>query len=214
MSPSVAANVTAGTSKKVPKDWPANVTFLSKLVFSKAVTGDMRSSLQAPSATVDMSTQGDVNMPAPVRIVAIKDIAHPANGQHGLFAAQQIPANSFILFYLGLVHAQDDADPDSNYDLSLDRELGLAIDATRTGNEARFINDFRGIGTGPNAEFRDVWINASNGMVEKRIAVFSLRAGKSGKKAKGIAKGDEILVSYGKGFWQERQNALGHDAEA
>jgi hypothetical protein len=42
--------------------------------------------------------------------------------------------------------------------------------------------------------------------VEKRVGVFVLSAGKSGKRAKGIGRGQEILVSYGKGFWTERQS--------
>jgi hypothetical protein len=33
-----------------------------------------------------------------------------------------------------------------------------------------------------------------------------LSAGKTGKRAKGIARGQEILISYGKGFWTERQS--------
>ncbi|KAK5003104.1 hypothetical protein LTR60_006918, partial [Cryomyces antarcticus] len=42
------------------------------------------------------------------------------------------------------------------------------------GNEARFINDDRGIKTaGPNAESRDVWVNVGNGKLERRIGVFA-----------------------------------------
>lgn len=72
------------------------------------------------------------------------------------------------------------------------------------GNEARFINDFRGIAPSANAEFRDVWVDVGKGYLEKRMALYVLTAGKSGKRAKGIGKGEEILVSYGKGFWAER----------
>ena len=39
------------------------------------------------------------------------------------------------------------------------------------------------------------------------VGVFVLSAGKSGKRAKGIGRGQEILVSYGKGFWAGRQSA-------
>ena len=96
-------------------------------------------------------------------------------------------------------------DSSSNYDLCLDRESGLSIDAAIMGNEARFINDYRGISdAGPNAEFRDCLVLTAPATCERRIGVFVLRAGKAGKKAKGIAKGEEILVSYGKGFWSNR----------
>ena len=77
----------------------------------------------------------------------------------------------------------------------------------------------------PNAEFRDVWFDwpARNGdgnpgmntvdskEVRRRkrrqkagmrgVAICVLPAGKSGKRKHGIKAGQEILVSYGKGFW-------------
>jgi len=36
-----------------------------------------------------------------------------------------------------------------------------------------------------------------------------LSAGKRGKRSKGIAKGEEIVVSYGKGFWHHRREEMG-----
>jgi hypothetical protein len=106
---------------------------------------------------------------------------------------------------LGYVHDQTDTDEASDYDLSLDRELGIGVDASKMGNEARFINDYRGVAAAPNAEFRDIHVDIGSGKVERRVGVFVLSAGKSGKRAKGIGRGQEILVSYGKGFWTERQ---------
>ena len=74
------------------------------------------------------------------------------------------------------------------------------------GNEARFINDYRGVrDAGPNAEFRDCWVRVGRGVVEKRVGVYVMSPGLSGKRAKGIAKGEEIVVSYGKGFWRARR---------
>ena len=74
------------------------------------------------------------------------------------------------------------------------------------GNEARFINDYRGVREdGPNAEFRDCWVEIGKSMLERRIGVFVLSSGKKGKREKGIGKGEEIVVSYGKGFWQHRR---------
>ena len=121
---------------------------------------------------------------------------------------QNLLPNTFILTYLGFVHGSVDTDPTSDYDLGLNAELGIAVDASGMGNETRFINDYRGVSTiGPNAEFRDVLVDLGHGMLERCVGVFVLSAGmvKSGKRAKGIAKGDEILVSYGKGFWNGRK---------
>jgi hypothetical protein len=77
------------------------------------------------------------------------------------------------------------------------------------GNEARFVNDYRGVpgreGKKANAEFRVVW-DARTG--EKCMAVFVLPAGKKAvgrARVVAIARGEEVLVSYGRGFWQGRR---------
>lgn len=70
------------------------------------------------------------------------------------------------------------------------------------GNEARFVNDYRGIrGEGPNAEFREVLFGSG----ERGMGVWVMGTGKKGGKGKaGIKKGEEIVVSYGRGFWKAR----------
>ncbi len=60
------------------------------------------------------------------------------------------------------------------------------------GNEARFINDYRGIKSKPNALFKEG--RKANG--ELRMSVWS--------DSEGIKKGEEILVSYGKSWWRAR----------
>jgi hypothetical protein len=210
----VAAQEIQRAAKTVqPKQWPAGIDYLTKPVYSKTISSaDLpRLNLKPVSIEAIPPSNGSCCL---VRITSITAPAHPAQGQYGLFAASRLSAGSFILFYLGFVHSESDADVTSDYDLSLDRELGIGVDATNMGNEARFINDYRGISSsGPNAEFKEVWIPVGKGEAEKRMAVYVLPAGKSGKRAKGIGKGEEILVSYGKGFWKER-NGDGHDDES
>ena len=201
----------------LPKNWPQGVTYLTKPSYSKAVlplldslippilgSSDTAAAALFTLSNIPPSSEAD----SKVKITHISDASHPANGQSGLFATRHLSPGSFILFYLGYVHGPDaDMDETSNYDLSLVRELGIGVDATHMGNEARFINDYRGVQdkTGPNAEFRDCWVEVSSkGKYERRIGVYVLNAGKSGKKSKGISKGEEILVSYGKGFWAHR----------
>lgn len=202
-----AAMSKARAARQLPKSWPEDVPYLTNPAYSKAVAPDvLRTTNPKLDLNADVTTVSHTNGPsAVVKIVEIKDPAHPASGQHGLFAAQHLCPDTFILFYLGHVHGSVDADPASDFDLSLDRELGIAVDASKMGNEARFINDFRGVAVSPNAEFRDIWVGIGKGLFEKRMAAYVLPAGKSGKRAKGIAKGEEILVSYGKGFWMERE---------
>lgn len=143
-----------------------------------------------------------------VNIRAIGNESHPAYRELGLFATGHLAPDAFIVLYLGLVHTNDphDTDETSNYDLSIDRDAGISVDASKMGTEARFINDYRGVREqGPNAEFRDVLMEYEHGTVENGIGVFVLSAGKAGKRKAGIRLDEEIVVSYGKGFWQERR---------
>lgn len=191
----------------LPKGWPGKTLYLHAPSISKQLNSDKSKTLVVPQKSLPLETKvyKSTGPYTNVKITPVSDPAHPAHGQHALLANQHLPPDSFILPYMGYVHDQTDTDEHSNYDLSLDRDLGIAVDATNMGNEARFINDYRGVSAHPNAEFRDIYCEIGRGAAEKRVGVFVLSAGKSGKRSKGIAKGQEILVSYGKGFWTERQ---------
>ncbi|KAF3035126.1 hypothetical protein E8E12_005720 [Didymella heteroderae] len=193
---------------RLPKDWPEDTKYLRAPSYSKKLIRDKLNTLLISKASLAsteqiMATRGPY---ANVKIIRISSASHPAQGQYGLYATEHLPPDSFILPYLGFVHDQTESDETSDYDLSLDRDLGIGVDASKMGNEARFINDYRGISTGPNAEFRDVMVDVGFGIVEKRMGVFVLSAGKSRKRAKGIGRNEEILVTYGKGFWTERKS--------
>jgi len=213
MAPKIALSTrdTKGTKSLsvgvVPKGWPSDISYIRRPVYSKSLTKEKIAALNSPNQASPGTVVRILPFPSScIRIAVISSLTHPASGQHGLFATQRLCPDSFIVPYLGYVHNKDDEDPASDYDLSLDRELGIGVDATKMGNEARFINDYRGVGPpGPNAEFREVWLDVGSGEPEKIMGVYVLSAGKSGKRAKGIAKGEEVLVSYGKGFWDERQ---------
>ena len=205
----------------LPLDWPKDVVFLRDHTFSDTVTAEMRSDLSRTtneSTTWSKVPSSSIQVPCVVatgRIIA--NPKHPACGQRGLFAAQQLEPDSFICLYLGHVHTNSlsDTDAHSDYDLSYDRELGLSIDAARSGNEARFANDYRGITDRANAEFRDCFVQVPSEKRiggtkwERRVGIFVLSAGKAGLRKKGIREGEEVLVSYGKGFWEGRKSLAG-----
>lgn len=77
-----------------------------------------------------------------------------------------------------------------------------------SGNEARFINDYRGVADRPNAEFREIWDDRRG---ERGMGVWVLGGGKG--REKGVRKGEEILVSYGRGFWDARKEVEGMEGE-
>lgn len=66
------------------------------------------------------------------------------------------------------------------------------MDAAKGGNEARFVNDYRGVGERANVEFENRRVGG-----QMRIAVMV--------GPREIKKGEELLVSYGKGFWDGRK---------
>ncbi|WVQ99382.1 hypothetical protein IAU59_006515 [Kwoniella sp. CBS 9459] len=176
-----------------------------------------------------------IRHPPSVMIKRIAQSGHPADGQCGLFAKSKLKPDELIIPYLGVIHAtitpeagsegcqgeagaERDEHTDSDYDLSLVRlsasdirnphsghHISIGVDAAKAGNAARFVNDYRGIkdkqqGTGgPNAEFR--LGKGENG--ELRMEIWSLKPHGGGKG--GIEKGEEILVSYGKGWWGARR---------
>jgi hypothetical protein len=195
------------STQHVPKNWPLEITYLRSPVYSKTLTKPQISFLRsAPQSCSINSAKQPVSIirnTALVKIGIIKSPnTHPALHQHGLFATRHLLPGSLILDYLGLYHSEPST---SDYDLSLSRDLGIGIDAVRMGNEGRFINDYRGIRSGPNAEFREHLVGS-----ERRMGVWVLAVGKSGK-GKGINKGEEICVSYGKGFWKSRRVQDVHD---
>jgi hypothetical protein len=160
--------------------------------------------------------------PSTVLIKRVVAPGHPAHGQRCLAAHRALRAGEVVIPYLGEIHAtfarsEDDTEAaprtppvqpsheSSDYDLSLLRlssadprnpypgyHVSIGIDAAVMGNAARFVNDYRGIGTAPNAEFR---LGRGPGG-EVRMEVHTLRA---------VRKGDELLVSYGKGWWGARK---------
>jgi hypothetical protein len=167
-----------------PKHWPTHVQYLTIPRFHSSVSSDALSFLKGGSSKA-------VSLPpAPQSLGVIRpinDTSHPANGQYGLFAARKIPPRTLMVEYIGEVHS--DERPTSDYDISLYRfpVESVGVDATIMGNEARFVNDYRGIRPKPNAQSTDWWSVGG----DLRIGIWSL--------AEGIRKGDEIVVSYGKG---------------
>ena len=193
----------------LPKGWPVNDRYSPKYLWSPSIskptiefmTQTPLSSSSEASLFPSTCHQNSTRKPSPkVKIKKILDKGHPAFGQHGLFAAETLHAESFILDYVGQVVLDSQASQTSDYTMSFIKGLAgniqdLAIDAEKVGNEARFINDYRGISQEPNVKFE----NYRNALGKVCVGVWVLkRAGK-------IKKGDEITVSYGKGFWANRR---------
>ncbi|KAI0594906.1 hypothetical protein F4775DRAFT_410515 [Biscogniauxia sp. FL1348] len=204
-----------GKDTTLPKNWPPSLPYLTQPSYSPRLTPPQHLSLRTRTTYPLPEIPAHYPRgPSPlVRITPIADPSHPAHGQCGLYTSRALAPGSLIVPYYGVVHRDgDDTHSSSDYDLWLDRDAGVAVDAARAGNEARFVNDYRGVRGRPNAEFRECW-DARTG--ERCMGVFVLLAGKKKNKkekagaaagGEGIAKGEEILVSYGKGFWGKRRD--------
>ncbi|ANB13045.1 hypothetical protein AWJ20_1323 [Sugiyamaella lignohabitans] len=176
-------------SASKPKNWPEGLIFVTRNVYSKKLAAD-----ELAAIGHDVKKQATVRAQNPSNLVKIKKILdpkHPAYGQNGLFAARKLAPGSHVIDYLGYVHNSQDTDPTSDYDIQLDKQSGIAIDAQKWGTEARMINDYRGIQSKPNVKFDDHYVDG-----QLRVAVFVLN--------QPISAGDELCINYGKGFWQAR----------
>ena len=184
-----------------PSQWPIEIKHLTTQAYALDMPTTLQNRIKGPAPP----------RPAPktglVRIQWLQTPGHPAYGQRGLFAAQKIAPATFILDYFGEVHSDERVQ--SDYDLCISRwsdeeggVVSIGIDAQFMGNEARFINDYRGTGSlRANAEFRD---RIAGG--ELRMSVWS--------GPKGLKKGEEILMSYGKGWWAARNKSRSEGSEA
>ncbi|KAF9535504.1 hypothetical protein CPB83DRAFT_830508 [Crepidotus variabilis] len=177
-----------------PSNWPSVVRFIQSPAYHVSVPAAVRSHIEGSCISLK-NNQIPISKDAKVVIRRITDTSHPAFGQFGLFAGQRIPPKMHIIYYFGEIHCDDRSD--SNYDLSLcrlDGEINVGIDAHGMGNQARFVNDYRGIADKPNSIFVDGRLNS--GALSMTIW--------SGNQE--IKKGQEILVSYGKSWWQSRRS--------
>lgn len=142
-----------------------------------------------------------------VRIAALPS-THPcyrSSGEGmGLFALKTLKPKAYLFDYLGCYvqddlldgHATEEVKDveavrmeESDYVLHLYSDLN--IDAGKMGNEARFINDFRGVAPRPNVYFETYYDPTTD---QLRAGVFSMQHP--------IAPGEELVTTYGvENYW-------------
>ncbi len=181
--------------------WVPGVLYITENVWDKRVPASVvkqfRPVTEAPAG------DGRCTLARPGRIT---DPAHPAFGQCGLFAAKKLAPGTHVCDYRGAVTLVEHESKTSDYTLAFVEEgaVRLTLDAEKCGNEARFINDFRG--TGGKANVRFAARTDARGV--RHMGVYVLPGGA------GVAKGAELLLSYGKGFWLARGLLRQQEADA
>ena len=174
-----------------PAPWPADVRYLETLRFDSSVPAALVNKYAPSKSTKKRHTRADAKRRVAGRVIT--EDAHPACGQFGLFATKKFKPKEWIVDYHGVVTSSEACSQTSDYTLSFGESNELAVDAAIEGNEARFTNDFRNTGRRQNAKF-DSYVDECG---DYKLAIFCLADGT-------IEKGDEILISYGKGFWKHR----------
>ena len=187
------------TTSHVSVPWHVcGATFITENVWDKRVPVDVLKRFRP--APVGSSPSQPCTLMRPGRIT---DPSHPAYGQCGLFAAKKLACGAHVCDYRGVVCLTEHESKTSDYTLSFVDEPGirLTLDAEKFGNEARFINDYRG--TGQKANVRFATRVDHRGVTHMGVFVSAPR---------GVAKGQELLLSYGKGFWLARGLLRHHDS--
>ncbi|KIM29096.1 hypothetical protein M408DRAFT_68691 [Serendipita vermifera MAFF 305830] len=186
---------------RVPKNWPNDIQYIENPVYHSSVPSNGMALLKSAQP----NERGITVMASPsekwTHIERISTTGHPACGQLGLFASKKIPPHTMVLWYLGQVHGE--SRNSSDYDLSLIKTsdgINIGVDAQFQGNEARCLNDYRGIAERPNAVFKE-------GRTERGELRMSVWTG-----SKAVIKGQELLVSYGKGWWSARRTEAQQEA--
>ncbi|KAH6602934.1 hypothetical protein BASA61_000611 [Batrachochytrium salamandrivorans] len=193
------SSIISGSKRKsaLPKGWPSTLTFTDALIWVKEVPRQQQAALTERHDHKRISTLRSHTRPLTrgpnrqTQIRLVSDPKHPAFGQRSLHASINIPPHTHIIDYIGIVTPSSISSTTSDYIISFYDDL--AIDAELTGNEARFVNDYRGVADRPTVQF-DLYQDPVTGRIAMGLWSLGMR----------IMKGDELLVSYGKGFWKAR----------
>ena len=159
--------------------WPADVPYLEEPLWDAKRLG--------AQAVRDVTRP---RMPG-VFIKRITDVSHPVCGQKqpfGLFAAKAFRVGDVVGEYCGAVVDKDEcAAGGDGYMAALgDGDGSLGCDAGKMGNEARFINDYRGCG------LQNCRLSRTVIRTLPTVMVVVVRP---------IKIGEEILANYGGGFF-------------
>eukprot|EP00290_Baffinella_frigidus_P045147 CAMPEP_0180301196 /NCGR_PEP_ID=MMETSP0988-20121125/23319_1 /TAXON_ID=697907 /ORGANISM="non described non described, Strain CCMP2293" /LENGTH=235 /DNA_ID=CAMNT_0022281657 /DNA_START=16 /DNA_END=723 /DNA_ORIENTATION=- len=173
-----------------PKGWPDDILYL--------VSNDM--SLSSLSAHDKRMVRPGASSRIPgIEIRKITDPAHPAYGQNGLYATRDFGVGEVLGEYTGFVMPGHMGGEYTTRLWDTDAEPGNphpACNASKGGNEFRFINDFRCVpgDKGSNVRFSACHIQGARSALIVAI--------------KDVAEGEEFLLDYGEQYWSAETLAL------
>jgi len=229
-------NVVAGTSDSCcsSSSWPLDVEFSNNYRWDARVPDEVKNKY-CPRASSSSPLSSGSSLPsfteaAPTTLAAaskrsrgirqrashrskkvyyqkILDPDHPAYGEFGLYCAlpDGAPPGTWLLDYIGHISLGEHQDNTSNYVSDFGVHGELSVDAATYGNESRFLNDYRNTGQYANVEFKLRW--DACGELRQGVYVKQKKDSRN-PNFSGVAKDEELLVSYGRTYWRSRVGNL------
>ncbi|KAL6058896.1 hypothetical protein QOT17_014565 [Balamuthia mandrillaris] len=186
----------------------------SGLFWPSSLLERLRGLLQTEAYESKEDEEGEERQSDYLQIRKIADKQHPCNGQHGCFALLPYREGEVVCIYAGAVVNMDVDEYESYYNVDYSTQSApeltsrMRMDASWIGNEARYINDYRGVpssssASSPNVKLEKVWLGVAQPLHYRRlleeeeeedhlvVVVQCIRD---------IAVGEELLLDYGTRF--------------
>ena len=148
-----------------PKNWPTHLEYINIMKYPKNI----------PKKLYIKN----------VKIKLIDDENHICNGQYGLYASNKIEKFDILGEYTGNISSNGGRYVAGFKNLEYTNNYG--VDAQNSGNELRFINDFRNINIKPNTILRNAYI-------DKRPKILIVATDD-------IEENEELLLDYGTDYY-------------
>ena len=148
-----------------PKNWPSNIEYINIMKYPKNI----------PKKLFIKN----------VKIKLINDENHICNGEYGLYAINKIKKFQILGEYTGKITSTGGRYVAGFKNLEYTNNFG--VDAQDSGNELRFINDYRNINTKPNTILENTYI-------DKRPKILVIATDD-------IDEDEELLLDYGTGYY-------------
>jgi hypothetical protein len=125
-----------------------------------------------------------------IEIRDITDISHPVCGGKGVYSTQKWETFDIVGQYTGEIKLDSKGGEYVAFLQDVNTHTFYSVDAKAKGNELRYINDYRNIASEPNVKLTITYIDKM-----PRVLIIVI---------KDIGVDDELLLDYGKDYWENK----------
>jgi len=183
----------------IPEHWPSDFSYSPESIYVGLPANLLMSILSSEDTSTLSSCIEEKKVHPHLQLQTLQS-PHPLAGERGVFATQMIPLNTELGEYVGEVFlGNQDLDFSKGIRCWLAHLNGILINISshRISNELGFVNDYRGLGKGPNVG--TAWI------LHRGIYHFGFRTLRT------IDVGEELLIDYGQTWekiWSKKNLAI------